>query len=154
MGDLFDQPDDATPLTPEEQRELIPAHIAYRSELNEAEQENIARAQDWALKSRRDLLTVFLRPDEEIAADVCGVLEEILRAGPEEAEVAVRDGVVTLTGTLDPQAGAHGDLIPVAIRLMWDVDGVVDVIDRLGQPSPATQPPVTQPAGAPPAQAS
>ena len=57
MGDLFDQPDHATTLTSEEQRELIPAHIAYRSELNEAEQENIARAQDWALKSRRDLLT-------------------------------------------------------------------------------------------------
>jgi Fic-DOC domain mobile mystery protein B len=53
---LFEQPDDATPLTPEEQRDLIPAHIAYRSELNEAEQENIARAQDWALKSRRDPL--------------------------------------------------------------------------------------------------
>ena len=32
-----------TPLTPEEMRELIPAHIAYRRELNEAEQENIAR---------------------------------------------------------------------------------------------------------------
>jgi len=57
VGDLFDQPSNATPLTPEEQRELIPAHIAYHSELNEAEQENIARAQDWALKSRRDLLT-------------------------------------------------------------------------------------------------
>jgi hypothetical protein len=57
VDDLFKQPDDATPLTPEEQRELIPAHIAYRSELNEAEQENIARAQDWALKRRRDLLS-------------------------------------------------------------------------------------------------
>ena len=48
---------DATPLTPEEQRELIPAYIAYRSELNEAEQENIARAQDWALARRRDPLS-------------------------------------------------------------------------------------------------
>ncbi len=57
MDDLFEQPDDATPLTPEEQRKLIPAYIAYRRELNEAEQENIARAQDWALKSRRDVLT-------------------------------------------------------------------------------------------------
>lgn len=38
-------------------RELIPAYIAYRSELNEAEQENIARAQDWALGRRRDLLS-------------------------------------------------------------------------------------------------
>jgi CBS domain-containing protein len=83
--------------------------------------------------SRRDLLAVFLRPDEDIAADVRAVLSEILLAEPGEADVAVRDGIVTLTGTLDPATGAHGDLIPVAIRLMWDVDGVVDIIDRLGQ---------------------
>jgi Fic-DOC domain mobile mystery protein B len=39
-------------------RELIPAHIAYRRELNEAEQENIARAEEWALsRRRRDLLS-------------------------------------------------------------------------------------------------
>ena len=58
MSDLFEQPDDAaTPLTPEEMRELIPAHIAYRRELNEAEQENIARAQDWALGRNRDPLS-------------------------------------------------------------------------------------------------
>ena len=56
MSDLFEEPDNATPLTPEERRELIPAHIAYRSELNEAEQENIAHGQDWALGRRRDLL--------------------------------------------------------------------------------------------------
>ncbi|HET9082249.1 MAG TPA: CBS domain-containing protein [Trebonia sp.] len=88
--------------------------------------------------SRRDLLAVFLRPDEDIAADVRQVLEEILLAEPAEAEVSVRDGIVTLTGTLDPKTGEHGDLIPVAIRLMWDVDGVVDIIDHLGQPSPAS----------------
>jgi CBS domain-containing protein len=86
--------------------------------------------------SRRDLLAVFLRPDEDIAADVRAVLSEILLAEPGEADVAVRDGIVTLTGTLDPTTGAHGDLIPVAIRLMWDVDGVVDIIDRLGQSQP------------------
>jgi CBS domain-containing protein len=95
--------------------------------------------------SRRDLLAVFLRPDEDIAADVRQVLNEILLAEPGEADVAVRDGIVTLTGALDPATGAHGDLIPVAIRLMWDVDGVVDIIDRLGQPVTQTQP-------APPAQ--
>jgi Fic-DOC domain mobile mystery protein B len=39
-------------------RDLIPAHIAYRRELNEAEQENIARAEEWALsRRRRDLLS-------------------------------------------------------------------------------------------------
>jgi Fic-DOC domain mobile mystery protein B len=58
VSDLFEQPDDAaTPLTPEEMRDLLPAHIAYRRELNEAEQENIARAQEWALNRRRDLLS-------------------------------------------------------------------------------------------------
>ena len=101
--------------------------------------------------SRRDLLAVFLRPDEDIAADVRQVLDEILLVESGEVEVAVRDGIVTLTGALDPTTGAHGDLIPVAIRLMWDVDGVVDIIDiidRLGQRQPATH---TAPA--PPVQA-
>ncbi|MBL8236110.1 MAG: mobile mystery protein B [Bryobacterales bacterium] len=54
MPGIFDQPDDAaTPLTPEERRDLIPSHIANRDELNEAEQENILRGQSWALRRRR-----------------------------------------------------------------------------------------------------
>jgi Fic-DOC domain mobile mystery protein B len=57
VRDLFDEPDHATPLTPEERRALIPAHIAYRSELNEAEKETIAHAQDWALGRKRNLLS-------------------------------------------------------------------------------------------------
>ena len=57
MSDLFEQPDNAaTPLTPEEMRDLIPAYIAFRADLNTAEQENIARGQDWALGRRRDVL--------------------------------------------------------------------------------------------------
>ena len=55
--ELFQQPDDTTPLTPEERADLIPAHIAFRAELNAAEQENIARGQDWALARKRDLLS-------------------------------------------------------------------------------------------------
>jgi Fic-DOC domain mobile mystery protein B len=57
VNELFEESDDATPLTPEERSELRPAHIAFRRELNEAEQANIARAQDWALGRHRDLLT-------------------------------------------------------------------------------------------------
>lgn len=87
--------------------------------------------------SRRDLLSVFLRPDEDIAADVRRVLDDILLAEPGEADVAVRNGIVTLTGTLSPRTGPHGDLIPLALQLMWDVDGVVDIVDRLGEPGPA-----------------
>lgn len=56
--DLFTQADDAsTPLTHEEALDLIPSYIAYRSELNAAEQENILRGQAWALARRRDLLS-------------------------------------------------------------------------------------------------
>jgi Fic-DOC domain mobile mystery protein B len=55
---IFIEPDDsATPLTPEEMRDLIPAYIADRHDLNFAEQDNIARGQQWALDGRkRDLL--------------------------------------------------------------------------------------------------
>jgi CBS domain/BON domain len=98
--------------------------------------------------SRRDLLSVFLRPDEDIAADIRQVLDEILGAEPDEAEVTVRNGIVTLTGTLDPKAGPHGDLIPLAIRLMWGVDGVVDINDRLGEPQAGEPANVTPPAQA------
>ena len=73
--------------------------------------------------SRRDLLSVFLRPDEEIAAEVYGLLTGILLAEPDGVQVTVRDGVVFLAGRL-----ARPDLIPVAERLASGVDGVVEVI--------------------------
>ena len=57
MTGVFAAPEGATPLTVEETRDLIPAHIAYRSELNEAEQVNIVHGQMWALGRRRDLIT-------------------------------------------------------------------------------------------------
>lgn len=55
MSDLYDEPDDATPLTPEEREGLIPAHVALRRELNELEQQNIVRANLWAFQRKRDL---------------------------------------------------------------------------------------------------
>jgi len=76
--------------------------------------------------SRRDLLSVFLRPDEEIAAEVHGMLTGILLAEPEGVQVTVRDGVVILSGSL-----ARPNLIPVAERLASGVDGVVAVIGKL-----------------------
>jgi Fic-DOC domain mobile mystery protein B len=64
MREIFDQADDAaTPLTPDEMRDLIPAHIADRDDLNEAEQENIVRGQEWALRRRRNLLSEKLIRD-------------------------------------------------------------------------------------------
>lgn len=84
------------------------------------------------LLSRRDLLRVFLRPDTDIAADIRQVLDELGRAGPGAADLTVRNGIVTLTGTAGPTAGAH-DLVPLATRLMWNVDGVIDIIDQRGE---------------------
>jgi len=58
MSDLFDQPEDATPLEPEELEGLRPSWISTRSELNQAEQDNIAAGVAWVSRSRRkDLLT-------------------------------------------------------------------------------------------------
>ena len=48
-------------------------------------------------------------------------------------DVTVRHGVVTLTGTMRPESGQEQDLIPLALRLIWDIDGVVDVVNKLGE---------------------
>ena len=76
--------------------------------------------------SRRDLLSVFVRPDEEIADEVRGALGGILLEQPGNAEVTVRDGVVILSGSL-----SRAELIPVAERLASGVDGVVAVVCKL-----------------------
>jgi CBS domain-containing protein len=78
--------------------------------------------------SRRDLLSVFLRPDGEVAADVREIFAEVLPAGSGIVTVTVKDGVVVLTG---PPGADRGQVaVAVAIRMAWGVDGVVDIIDR------------------------
>ena len=58
MSDLFDAPDGATPLEPEERVGLLQSWITYRSDLNEAEQANISSGVAWAHRQRRrDILT-------------------------------------------------------------------------------------------------
>jgi len=80
--------------------------------------------------SRCDLLSVFLRPDEDIAREVREMLTQILLADPASVTVRVRNGVVALAGQLG-SAEQH-DLIPIAVRLTWNIDGVVDVVNKLG----------------------
>jgi len=86
---------------------------------------------------RRDLLSVFLRPDAEIAHDARQVLDEVPLADPKEVIAEVRHGVVTLTGSMRPATGHEQDLMPLALRLIWDIDGVVDVVNQLGQATAA-----------------
>jgi Fic-DOC domain mobile mystery protein B len=52
MTGPLDEPEDATPLTPEERDGLIPSHVTLRGELNELEQKNILEADIWALSRR------------------------------------------------------------------------------------------------------
>ncbi len=57
-------PPGATPLTPEEEEGLIPAHITTRAELNALEQANIVEAETWILTRRNKtevLDTAFLK---------------------------------------------------------------------------------------------
>ncbi len=54
---LFEQDDAATPLTHEERDGLIPSYITLRRELNQAEQENILAAEEWAFARKRDVLS-------------------------------------------------------------------------------------------------
>ncbi|MDV9186763.1 CBS domain-containing protein [Streptomyces sp. SR27] len=73
--------------------------------------------------SRSDLLKVFLRPDEELAADVRrDVVEHLFPLSQRRVGVRVDAGVVTLSGQV-----RDGALIPLAARLARAVEGVVDV---------------------------
>jgi CBS domain-containing protein len=76
--------------------------------------------------SRRDLLTAYLRPDAEVAADVAGALAR--QSAPREPgiSVSVTDGEVVLTGTV-----ARASMIGTAVKMASDVDGVVTVTSRL-----------------------
>ena len=93
--------------------------------------------------SRCDLLSVFLRPDEDIAEEVREMLTQILHADPAGVTVQVRNGIVTLAGQLG-FAGQH-DLIRIAVRLTWDIDGVVDVVNKLGASITPSIPPPSLP---------
>jgi CBS-domain-containing membrane protein len=80
--------------------------------------------------SRSDLLKVFLREDLDIAGEIRReVVARLFPDPPEPVGVAVRDGVVTLTGRV-PDAS----LVPVAVRLARAVEGVVDVDSELTGP--------------------
>lgn len=63
MTDLFQEPDDATPFEPTERDGLLQSWITNRSDLNEAEQENIVKGASWA-RHRRGLKPADLLNDE------------------------------------------------------------------------------------------
>ncbi|MGW7610832.1 CBS domain-containing protein [Streptomyces sp. NPDC054766] len=93
------------------------------------------------IATRRDLLRVFLRTDEEIRREVTDdVMGRTLSLPPHTVIVSVGDGVVTLEGRLE-----HRSEIPQAIRLTWRVDGVVGVMNSLTFRVDDTRPPEQHP---------
>lgn len=77
--------------------------------------------------SRRDLLKVYLRPDDAIRDDIAvDVLQRVLQLGPAEVQVKVAEGVATLTGEVDRKSTAQ-----IAVHLSRAVPGVIEVVDRL-----------------------
>lgn len=80
--------------------------------------------------SRSDLLDVFLRGDEDIAQDVRReIAAHLLTVPVRPIEVEVHDGVVTLTGRVRDTT-----LVPLVVRLVRAVEGVVDVDCELRGP--------------------
>ncbi|MFF0363343.1 CBS domain-containing protein [Streptomyces fungicidicus] len=85
--------------------------------------------------SRSDLLKVFLRPDEDIEEEVRRtVVSYLFPAFSHAIHVNVHEGVVTLRGNIRDTS-----LVPVAVRLIRAVEGVVGVEPQLtGESTPTT----------------
>lgn len=80
------------------------------------------------LVSRRDLLGVFLRSDEEIREEVVeDIILGALWVDPTALEIEVAEGVVRLRGDVETKSLAA--VIDSAVRR---ADGVVDVVNELG----------------------
>jgi CBS-domain-containing membrane protein len=76
----------------------------------------------------RELLRVFIRPDQEIAEEIIkDVLVDYLGTNPALVRVEVTDGVAKLAGELERKSMVA--LIRPAVRA---VDGVIDVEGELG----------------------
>ncbi|GAA3560998.1 CBS domain-containing protein [Nonomuraea rosea] len=77
--------------------------------------------------SRRDLVKLFLRGDEDIAAEIRDdVLDRALWVDTQGVNVTVHQGVVTLSGWMERRTEAG-----IAARMTSRVNGVVDVVDKL-----------------------
>ena len=63
MTDLFQEPEDATPLEPQEREGLLQTWITHRRDRNEAEEENIVEGAAWAQGRRRLPLERMLSED-------------------------------------------------------------------------------------------
>ncbi|WP_166028369.1 CBS domain-containing protein [Streptomyces chilikensis] len=79
------------------------------------------------IATRRDLLRVFLRTDDDLRRQVTeDVLAGALGAAADAVVVLVRDGVVTLDGRVDRRSQ-----VTEAVHRTWRLEGVVGVLNAL-----------------------
>ncbi|GIH95772.1 CBS domain-containing protein [Planobispora siamensis] len=77
--------------------------------------------------SRHDMLKVFVRPDAAIAAEIrADVLDHSLWVDTSNVQVAVHQGVATLSGRMERRSEAE-----IAARMALRINGVVDVVDEI-----------------------
>jgi len=77
--------------------------------------------------SRSDLLRVYHRTDDDLHAEIVGpVLHGLLGIAPGQLLVTVDDGTVTIGGAVH-----RSSTIPLVVRLIAGVPGVIDVVEHL-----------------------
>lgn len=77
--------------------------------------------------SRSNLLRVFLRTDHELRDEIAGTLvPALVSSSAEGVSVDVRSNIVTLSGEVDRKSD-----VEILIGATRELDGVVDVVDRL-----------------------
>ena len=76
--------------------------------------------------SRRDLLTVFLRADRDLATEIQDDFRKLLWIGPPKVKVTVTRGIARLQGEVETRS-----LAELAGRLAQGVAGVVQVRNEL-----------------------
>lgn len=85
--------------------------------------------------SRRNLLSIFLRTDDDIAGEVRTVLGDLLLIDEATVTVSARDGMVTLAGLVADDGSRRA-----AIRVAGEIDGVAHVTSELTVQASAGQP--------------
>ncbi|MYT16722.1 CBS domain-containing protein [Streptomyces sp. SID4951] len=77
--------------------------------------------------TRRDVLQIFARPDADIRNEVADeIVVRALWLSPQSVDVAVHDGVVTLSGHVESSGS-----VALTVWMTRQVDGVTAVINRL-----------------------
>ncbi|MDR2987834.1 MAG: CBS domain-containing protein [Nocardiopsaceae bacterium] len=84
--------------------------------------------------SRADVLSVFERADEQVRTEIVRtVVPDVLVTVPADFKVTVRDGIVTMTGSMASEGDARS-----VVEAVRHVEGVVAVRDRLSRTEPGT----------------